>query len=71
MAKVLGIGGVFFKARDPKQLAAWYETWLGLEIDSSFGGTAFHPSTLPAKAYTIWSPFEESASVKHQLSSNC
>jgi len=60
MAKVLGIGGVFFKARDPKQLAAWYETWLGLENDPSFGGTAFQPSTLPAKAYTVWAPFKES-----------
>jgi predicted enzyme related to lactoylglutathione lyase len=30
MAKVLGIGGVFFRARDTKALAAWYETHLGI-----------------------------------------
>ena len=60
MAKVLGIGGVFFKAQDPKQLATWYESWLGLEIDPSFGGTSFYPSTLPDEAYTVWSPFKES-----------
>ena len=60
MAKVLGIGGVFFKSRDPKKLAAWYKTWLGLEIDPSFGGTIFYPSTLPDKAYTVWPPFKES-----------
>lgn len=30
MAKALGIGGVFFRARDPAALAAWYETHLGV-----------------------------------------
>jgi glyoxylase I family protein len=27
MEKVTGIGGVFFRARDPQALAAWYELW--------------------------------------------
>ena len=30
MAKAVGIGGVFFKARDPKALSRWYETHLGI-----------------------------------------
>jgi hypothetical protein len=30
MAKALGIGGVFFRARDTAALAAWYETHLGI-----------------------------------------
>jgi predicted enzyme related to lactoylglutathione lyase len=30
MAKVTGIGGVFFRARDPAALAAWYLTHLGI-----------------------------------------
>jgi len=30
MERVLGIGGVFFRARDPKALAAWYEQHLGI-----------------------------------------
>ena len=30
MAKAVGVGGVFFKARDPKALSQWYETHLGL-----------------------------------------
>jgi len=59
MAKVLGIGGVFFKARNPKQLADWYATWLGLEIDPSFGGAHFRPTSLPEKTYTVWAPFKE------------
>ena len=37
MAKVTGIGGVFFKARDPKALAAWYATHLGFDL-ADFGG---------------------------------
>lgn len=59
MAKALGIGGVFFKARDPKKLAAWYQDCLGIEINPTFGGTVFHASALPDKAYAVWSPFED------------
>jgi len=60
MAKALGIGGVFFKAKDPPQLCAWYKSWLGLEIDQCFDGTSFKFSSLPDKAYTVWSPFKQS-----------
>lgn len=31
MAKVTGIGGLFFRARDPEALAAWYQTHFGME----------------------------------------
>ena len=57
MAKVLGIGGIFFKAKSPKALAKWYADHLGLEIDPSFGGTAFKADSLPEGAYAVWSPF--------------
>jgi predicted enzyme related to lactoylglutathione lyase len=30
--RVTGIGGVFFKAKDPKLLAAWYQQALGIDI---------------------------------------
>jgi len=30
MARVTGIGGFFFRSRDPKALATWYETHLGV-----------------------------------------
>lgn len=30
MAKAVGFGGVFLKAKDPKTLAAWYATHLGV-----------------------------------------
>ena len=37
--RVTGIGGVFFKAKDPKALGAWYQDKLGVAIQpgSSFG----------------------------------
>lgn len=38
MAKITGIGGVFFKAKgDPAELAAWYQQHLGLPLEE-FGG---------------------------------
>ena len=30
MEKALGIGGVFFRAKDPKSLSEWYQTHLGI-----------------------------------------
>lgn len=57
MAKVQGVGGVFFKSKDPKKLAQWYQTWLGFEIDSSFHGTSFQAAAMPEAGCTVWSPF--------------
>jgi predicted enzyme related to lactoylglutathione lyase len=37
MAKAVGVGGVFLKARDPKALAKWYAEHLG--IADQGGGT--------------------------------
>lgn len=31
MERVTGIGGIFFKARDPEQLGQWYSTHLGVD----------------------------------------
>lgn len=43
MAKVVGVGGVFIKARDVDTWKAWYRTVLGLDIED-FGGAKFpHP----------------------------
>jgi len=38
MARVTGIGGVFFKCKgEPKALAAWYQKHLGMTLEA-FGG---------------------------------
>lgn len=54
MAKVLGVGGVFFKAKDPSALRAWYRDKLGLTIES-WGG-----SKIPGESgtFTVWNPFK-------------
>jgi catechol 2,3-dioxygenase-like lactoylglutathione lyase family enzyme len=59
MAKILGIGGVFFKVRDGAALREWYTRVLGLEI-SDWGGTVFTPDVAARHpgAGTVWSPFD-------------
>ena len=40
MKRVTGIGGIFFQARDPETLRAWYQTHLGIDVQA-WGGAAF------------------------------
>ena len=60
MARVTGIGGVFLRARDPKALAAWYATHLGVAL-TDYGGVNFLWSDeVPAgSGMTVWSVFPE------------
>ena len=53
MAKVLGIGGVFFKAEDPQAVRDWYARVLGFDIHD-WGGTVFKPTRAGS---ANWSPF--------------
>ncbi len=59
MKRVTGIGGVFFKSRDPKALGAWYRTHLGIDVQE-WGGAAFRwngADNPDGVGTTIWSPF--------------
>jgi glyoxylase I family protein len=38
MEKVTGIGGLFFRAHDPKALASWYQQHLGISLTPSSEG---------------------------------
>jgi hypothetical protein len=40
MKRVTGIGGIFFKAKDPVALRAWYREHLGVDVQD-WGGAAF------------------------------
>ncbi|CAN5860031.1 VOC family protein [soil metagenome] len=40
--RATGIGGVFFKAKDPAKLGAWYREHLGLPVDEQWNGFQFH-----------------------------
>ena len=59
MKRVTGIGGVFFKSRDPKALGEWYRTHLGIDVQD-WGGAAFQwqgPHNPEGIGTTVWSPF--------------
>ena len=60
MKKVIGIGGIFFKSKDPQKMKDWYSKNLGLQTDEY--GTSFEwrqESDSSAKGFTQWSPFPE------------
>ena len=55
MERVLGIGGVFFKARDPKTIAAWYREHLGVPVEPEQTYGAF--TSAAAGEQAAWSAF--------------
>lgn len=60
MKKVTGIGGIFFKCKDPKKMTEWYKTHLGL--DTNEWGATFEwkeASDSTKNGSTQWSPFAE------------
>ncbi len=58
MARVRGIGGVFFKSADPERLAGWYRRWLGIELQSAFAAN-LQPADMPPGAFTVWGVFRD------------
>jgi len=56
MAKVLSMGGVFFRSRDPESLGNWYRRWLGVENEHPHGAS-FQVTAMPPGGVTVWSPF--------------
>lgn len=56
MARITGVGGIFFKSPDPKNLAAWYHDILGLEL-SEYGGAMLSYETPGHPPFVVWSPF--------------
>lgn len=60
MKKVTGIGGIFFKCKDPQKMRDWYQSHLGLHTDKY--GTNFEwrqGDDSTKKGFTQWSPFME------------
>jgi catechol 2,3-dioxygenase-like lactoylglutathione lyase family enzyme len=59
MEKVTGIGGIFFKAKEPKALGQWYARHLGIDVQP-WGGAQFawRDAADPERAgSTAWSLF--------------
>jgi predicted enzyme related to lactoylglutathione lyase len=58
--KVTGIGGIFFKCKDPKALREWYEKNLGLNTNQYGAVFEFHQGgDSTQKGFLQWSPFKE------------
>jgi len=59
MERVEGIGGFFFRAKDPKKLAEWYDANLGItRIGAEYGATPWRTSA----GTTAFAPFKEDTS---------
>lgn len=59
--RVTGIGGIFFKCKDPKKMKEWYKTHLGLNTNA-YGATFEWREAAEStkKGSTQWSVFPES-----------
>jgi predicted enzyme related to lactoylglutathione lyase len=60
MKKATGIGGIFFKCKDPKKIREWYQAHLGLNTNEY--GAVFEwrqGADTTRKGFTQWSPFNE------------
>ncbi|WP_136443987.1 VOC family protein [Pacificoceanicola onchidii] len=56
MVQALGIGGIFFRAKDPAALAAWYEAHLGVNpVPTGPEGTPW----MTEAGVTVFAPFPE------------
>ena len=63
MRRVTGIGGIFFLAKDPDALRAWYRDHLGIPVEE-WGGFAFRwagPDNPGGVGSTVWSVFKETS----------
>jgi catechol 2,3-dioxygenase-like lactoylglutathione lyase family enzyme len=61
MARVLGVGGIFFKSPDPPKLYEWYHRWLGTSSDFQHG-LSFLPQAIPPGGLTVFSAFKQNTS---------
>ena len=60
MKKVTGIGGIFFKCKDPDKMREWYHNQLGLNTNQ-YGAVFewYQGADSSKKGFTNWSPFNE------------
>ena len=58
--RVTGVGGIFFKAKDPAALRTWYEKNLGIQMAQSGASFEWHQGMdSTKKGFTLWAPFKE------------
>ena len=63
--RVTGIGGVFFKSKDPEKLKEWYVKHLGVPLIKEGPNESYvifnwqEQANEKRKGYTLWGPFKE------------
>ena len=60
MKKITGIGGIFFKCKDPNKMKEWYKTHLGMDTNEYGANFEWRQADDASKTgSTTWSPFAE------------
>jgi len=65
MKRVTGIGGVFFKSKDPEKLKQWYVKHLGVPVAVEGSDESYvifnweDQANNKRRGYTLWGPFKE------------
>jgi predicted enzyme related to lactoylglutathione lyase len=58
MKRVTGLGGIFFKAQDPKALYEWYRRHLGVESNADGSGASWRDADHPEiPGSCVWAIF--------------
>ena len=57
MHRVICVGGIFFKAKDPERLYQWYEKHLGIKFEA-YGGMFRWQDDGDPEGFTAWSIFK-------------
>jgi predicted enzyme related to lactoylglutathione lyase len=58
VGRITGVGGIFFRSKDPKALAAWYRDVLGLQV-APWGGAMLRYDAPGHPPMVVWSPFPQ------------
>jgi predicted enzyme related to lactoylglutathione lyase len=69
--RVTGIGGIFFKCKNPKKMTEWYQQHLGLNTNP-YGATFdwYEGTDSTKKGQTQWTPFAETTKYFEPSTSN-
>lgn len=70
-ARVLGLGGVFIRSKDPAALAAWYQRHLGIAMNGYDGSQFAVLSPVAAPAYNVFSLFSSDSTYLGKAEQSC
>ena len=60
MKRVVGLGGIFFKSKDPKALYEWYRQHLGIESSADGSGAMWRDAEHPeVPSFNVWAIFPQ------------